>query len=380
MDLNFCVEHRCGETEARAGRFQTAHGEVETPVFMPVGTAATVKGLAPDELEDMGATIILGNTYHLAVRPGLDGLRALGGMHEMAGWRRSILTDSGGFQILSLAELRKITEDGVRFRNHLDGALLELSPEKAIEIQEAIGSDIMMCLDHLPPTTAPRREVEVAMDRTTRWARRCLAARSRPDAAVFAIVQGGVDLELRSRHVDQLTAVEVDGVGFDGYAVGGLSVGESIPQMYDTLAHTAPRLPDDRPRYLMGVGRPIDLLEGVARGVDMFDCVMPTRNARKGGLFIDGGRRTVNLKNARFKHQRDPIDPDCPCYTCQRFGAGYLRHLLMAREFLAHRLLSVHNVFVYLDLMRRIRRALRAGTFATFYRDWKAGLDSPRPV
>ena len=380
MDLKFHVEHRCTETEARAGRYQAAHGEVATPVFMPVGTAATVKALAPDELEDMGASIILGNTYHLAVRPGIDGLRALGGMHQMAGWRRAILTDSGGFQVLSLAKLRTINEHGVRFRNHLDGAYLDLTPEHAIEIQEAIGSDIMMCLDHLPPTSAPRAEVETAMERTTRWASRCLAARTRPEAALFAIVQGGLDPELRTRHVEALGAIEIGGQSFDGFAIGGLSVGESMPQMYEALAHTAPQLPADKPRYLMGVGRPVDLVEGVARGVDMFDCVMPTRNARKGGLFVDGGRRAISLKNARFKHERGPIDPDCTCYTCARFGAGYLRHLLFAGEILAHRLLSVHNVHVYLDLMRRIRRSLRAGTFATFRREWKAGLDSPPPV
>lgn len=369
MDLNFRVEARCGETEARCGRFRTAHGEVQTPVFMPVGTAATVKALAPDELEDMGATVILGNTYHLAVRPGVDTLEALGGMHTMAAWRRSILTDSGGFQVMSLAALRKIDERGVRFRNHVDGAWLDLTPERAIAIQDAIGSDIMMCLDHLPPSNAPRPEVEAAMERTTRWAKRCLAARTRPDGALFAIVQGGIDLELRSRHVEALC-----GEPFDGFAVGGLSVGESIPQMYETLAHTAPRLPAEKPRYLMGVGRPVDLVEGVARGIDMFDCVMPTRNARKGGLFVDRGRRAVNLKNARFAHERGPIDPDCRCPTCRRFGAGYLRHLLKSGEFLAHRLLSAHNVFVYLDLMRQMRRALRAGTFAAFYRDWRAGI------
>jgi len=369
MDLKFCVEARCGETHARTGRYRTAHGEVETPVFMPVGTQATVKALAPDELEDMGASVILGNTYHLAVRPGLEGLQALGGMHTMANWKRTILTDSGGFQVMSLAKLRKISEDGVRFRNHIDGAWLDLTPEMSIRIQDAIGSDIMMCLDHLPPSDAPRREVETAMDRTTRWAKRCLAARTRPDGALFAIIQGGIDHGLRTRHVEELC-----GEPFDGFAIGGLSVGESIPDMYATLAHTAPQMPTDKLRYLMGVGRPVDLVEGVARGVDMFDCVMPTRNARKGGLFVDGGRRKINLNNARFKHQRDPIDLDCGCYTCQRFGAGYLRHLLKAREFLAQRLLSVHNVYVYLDLMRRMRRALRQGTFAAFYRDWTSGL------
>ncbi len=369
MDLNFRVEARCDSTHARCGRYQTAHGEVETPVFMPVGTQATVKGLAPDELEDMGASIILGNTYHLAVRPGVEVLEALGGMHTMAHWKRSILTDSGGFQVMSLAKLRKISEDGVRFRNHVDGAYVDLTPERAIRIQDAIGSDIMMCLDHLPPTTAPRAEVEEAMERTTRWAKRCLAARTRPDGALFAIIQGGIDHGLRTRHVEALC-----GEPFDGFAVGGLSVGESIPQMYETLEHTAPQLPADKPRYLMGVGTPIDLLEGVARGVDMFDCVMPTRNARKGSLFVDRGRRKLNLKNARFARQRGPIDPDCDCYTCRRFGAGYLRHLLKTNEFLAARLLSRHNVHLYLRLMADMRRALRAGRFAAFYRDWKSGL------
>ncbi len=366
MDLGFQVERTCADTEARLGRFRTTHGEVHTPVFMPVGTMASVKAVGPDELEDLGATIILGNTYHLAVRPGTDTVRALGGMHEMASWRRSILTDSGGFQVLSLADLRKVTEDGVSFRNHVDGALLHLTPEKAIEIQAAIGSDIAMCLDHLAPAGAPRKEHEAALERTTRWALRCLEARERSDQALFAIVQGGTDHELRGRHVDALCAHP-----FDGFAVGGLSVGESIPEMYDALEFTAPKLPPGRPRYLMGVGTPTDLVEGVARGVDMFDCVMPTRNARKGGLFVDGGRRKMNLKNARFRNQRAPLDDACACPTCARFGAGYLRHLLLAKEPLVYRLLSLHNLHVYLNLMHRIRRALRDGTFGVLRRDWQ---------
>ncbi len=358
MDLRFRVEGRCVATQARRGRFRTTHGEVETPVFMPVGTLATVKGVTPEELEDLGATIILGNTYHLAVRPGIDTVRALGGMHEMASWRRSILTDSGGFQVLSLAELRKVSEEGVSFRNHIDGGLLHLTPEHAIEIQAAIGSDIAMCLDHLAPAGAPRQKHEAAMARTTRWALRCLEARARTDQSLFAIVQGGTDHELRARHTDELC-----GHPFDGFAIGGLSVGESIPEMYDALEFTAPRLPVDRPRYLMGVGTPTDLVEGVARGVDMFDCVMPTRNARKGGLFVDGGRRKINLKNAKFRDERGPVEAGCPCPTCARYSAGYLRHLMLAREPLVYRLLSLHNLHVYLDLMKRIRRALRDGSF-----------------
>ena len=361
--LGFCAETCCPDTHARTGRMQTAHGEVPTPIFMPVGTAGSVKGVDPFELEGLGAHIILGNTYHLAVRPGIDTVRALGGMHQMAAWKRSILTDSGGFQMMSLATLRKVTEDGVRFRNHLDGGLLNLTPEHSIEIQEAIGSDIMMCLDHLEKANLPRAVHEKAMARTTRWALRCLEARSKPDRALFAILQGGVDLELRTRHVEELCAHP-----FDGFAIGGLSVGESTEVMYDTLAHVAHTLPAAKPRYLMGVGTPRDLVQGVASGVDMFDCVMPTRNARKGGMFVDGGRRKINLKNARFKNDTGPLDPGCTCFTCQNFSAGYLRHLLKQMEPLILRLLSLHNLHVYLDLMRRVRLAIRQGRFAEFHR------------
>lgn len=367
MDLKFRVEHTCAATGARAGRFRTAHGEVATPMFMPVGTQATVKGLPPEDLEALGARIILGNTYHLAIRPGIETVRRLGGMHRMAGWRRSILTDSGGFQMLSLANLRKVSEQGVKFRSHLDGALLDLTPEHAIEIQEAIGSDIMMCLDHLEAATAPREVHADALARTTRWALRCLAARRRDDQSLFAIVQGGIDLELRAQSAEALC-----GHPFDGFAVGGLSVGESQQAMYDTLAFTAPRLPADRPRYLMGVGTPLDLVEGVARGIDLFDCVMPTRNARKGGLFVAGGTRRANLRNARFKDDEGPVDPGCTCATCRRFSAGYLRHLLVANEVLVFGLLSVHNLHVYLDLMARLRRAIASGDFPRFLADFRA--------
>ena len=371
MGLRFRVEMKCQDTEARLGRMRTMRGEIETPVFMPVGTQAAVKTLTPHELDRLGASIILGNTYHLGVRPGIDILRHLGGMHTMYGWKRSILTDSGGFQVLSLAKFRKVSEEGVRFRNHIDGGLLNLTPEHSIEIQEAIGSDIMMCLDHLPSTNAPRAVVEEAMERTTRWALRCLAARKRSHSALFAIIQGGIDAGLRTRHVDALCEHD-----FDGFAVGGLSVGESIPQMYETLAHTAPQLPANKPRYLMGVGRPVDLVQGVVRGVDMFDCVMPTRNGRKGSVFVDRGRRKLNLRNARFKTDTSPIDRDCACYTCSNYSRGYLRHLLQVNELLGQRLLSIHNLAVYLDLMRAMRSALRAGVFAHFVKDWLGGLDS----
>jgi len=370
MDLNYRVEARCSETQARTGRFRTTHNEVETPQFMPVGTMASVKGVDPQALVDLGATVILGNTYHLGIRPGVPVLEALGGMHTMACWPRSILTDSGGFQILSLAKLRRVDEDGVKFRNHIDGGLLDLTPEHSIAIQAAIGSDIAMCLDHLAPSDSPREVIEAAMARTTRWAARCLEARSRADQALFAIVQGGIDLDLRAAHVDALSAMP-----FDGYALGGLAVGESIADMDRTVEFAAPRLPEDKPRYLMGVGTPRDLVESVARGVDLFDCVMPTRNARKGGLFVDRGRRKVNLNNARFRTDAGPVDPGCVCPTCTRFSAGYLRHLLVSKELLAYGLLSVHNLHVYLSLMREMRAAIRAGGFAAWRAAWHGGTE-----
>ncbi len=371
MDLKFQVEHRCPETHARAGRYFATHGMVETPIFMPVGTVGSVKAVDPRDLEEAGAQIILGNTYHLGIRPGIDTLIALSGMHGMADWHHPILTDSGGFQVMSLAKIRKIDERGVQFRNHINGALLDLTPEHSIEIQEAIGSDICMVLDHLAPSTAPRAVHEAAMQRTTRWALRCLAAHKREDQALFGIIQGGIDHELRRWHVDELCQHP-----FDGFGIGGLSVGESIPEMYAALEVTAPRMPEDRPRYLMGVGTPNDLVEGVARGVDMFDCVMPTRNARKGGLFVDGGRRHVNIRNACYRDMRDPVDSTCDCYTCRHFSAGYLRHLLIAKELLAYRLLSIHNLRVYLRLMETIRAELRAGTFAKFLEDWRRATGS----
>jgi queuine tRNA-ribosyltransferase len=375
MDLNFKVEATCSKTHARRASYQTTHGEVQTPVFMPVGTQGSVKALAPEELETLGATVILGNTYHLGLRPGVETLNALGGMHTMYNWSGSILTDSGGFQVLSLAKFRKVSEEGVVFRSHHDGSLLNLTPEKAIEIQGAIGSDIMMCLDHLGATDAPRREVEDAMARTTRWAQRCLDARTRSDQALFAIIQGGTEKDLRTRHVEELCALP-----FDGFAVGGLSVGESIPEMYETLLHTAPQMPVDKPRYLMGVGRPLDLVEGVARGIDMFDCVMPTRNARKGGLFVDRGRAKLNIRNARFKNDSGPIDETCSCYTCAHYSRGFIRHQLKAGELLAFRLLTIHNLAIYLNLMAEIREAISQDRFDVFYQEYVAGLDSSVPI
>ncbi len=382
MDLNFEVTATCSTTAARAARFRTTRNELMTPQFMPVGTLGSVKALDSLDLERLGATIILGNTYHLALRPGVPTLEALGGLHTMAAWSRSILTDSGGFQILSLTGLRKLTEAGVKFRSHIDGALLDLTPERSVEIQSAIGSDIAMVLDHLAPSDSSREVIVEAMERTTRWALRSLAARTRIDQtgaqavaqALFAIVQGGVDLDLRTRHAQELADHP-----FDGYAVGGLAVGESIPQMYDTVGHTAALLPMDKPRYLMGVGTPQDLVEGVARGIDLFDCVMPTRNARKGGLFVNRGREKINLNNARFRNQRAPLDEACLCYTCRTYGAGYLRHLLVSKELIVYRLLSIHNLHIYLELMREMREALAEKRFAAFRRAWWSGVEAALP-
>ena len=372
MDIHYQLERACSSTHARLGQLRTTRGVVETPIFMPVGTLATVKAVDPIELETLGAQIILGNTYHLALRPGVDVLRALGGMHEMASWPHSILTDSGGFQVLSLAKFRKVSEEGVTFRSHIDGNKLNLTPEESMRIQEAIGSDIMMCLDHLEASTAPREVHEAALARTTRWSLRALKARRYPERqALFGILQGGLDLELRQRHIEEMCQHD-----FDGFAVGGLSVGESIPQMYEVLEASAPQLPKDKPRYLMGVGTPQDLVAGVMRGVDMFDCVMPTRNARKGSLFVDGGRRKINLRNAKYKTDRNPIDPHCSCSTCARFSLGYLRHLLKSNEFLVYRLLSIHNLSVYLELMREIRMHLRQDTFGEFARAYLRDCDA----
>ena len=370
--MKFSLKKVDSKSKARLGEIITDRGVIETPIFMPVGTLASVKGLSPDELEDLGAQIILGNTYHLALRPGVDVLETLGGMHTMAAWKRSILTDSGGFQVLSLADLRKVSEEGVRFKNHIDGSPLFLTPEESMRIQEAIGSDIMMCLDHLEASTAPRAMHEEALSRTTRWSLRALKARRFPEKqALFGILQGGVDKELRTRHIEEMCPHD-----FDGFAVGGLSVGESIPLMYEILEFSAPQLPVHKPRYLMGVGTPQDLVAGVSRGIDMFDCVMPTRNARKGSLFIRGGRSKINLRNARFKTQTGPIEEGCECYTCQRFSAGYLRHLLKAKELLAFRLLSIHNLHVYLTLMKNIRLHLRQGTFHAFQSSFLRDCDA----
>jgi queuine tRNA-ribosyltransferase len=354
---------------ARAGRFNTPHGPVPTPAFMPVGTQGTVKGITVDQLRATGATMILGNTYHLALRPGAERIGRLGGLHAFCRWDGPILTDSGGFQIFSLADLAKITEQQATFRSHLDGSTVALSPERSIEIQEQLGSDVAMVLDHVVALPSPKGLVEEALERSIRWAMRCLNAATREDQARFAIVQGGLDATLRKQCAQALTPH-----AFDGFAIGGLSVGEPPPQMYATIAATTPHLPTDKPRYLMGVGRPIDLLEAIDRGVDLFDCVMPTRNGRNALAFTNQG--VVRLRNAVHQDDPQPLEADCPCPACQHSRA-YLRHLFQANEMLGPILLSIHNVTFYQRLLRAAREAILAGTFATFLQDARERWDAP---
>jgi len=356
------LELAAADGAARAGRLTTAHGVVETPIFMPVGTHASVKALGPDDLGAAGAQIVLANTYHLFLRPGHGLVRELGGLHRFMGWDRPILTDSGGFQVFSLSKLRKITEAGVEFRSPVDGSTHFLSPEISIEVQQALGADIIHPLDECLAYPAARVDAERSLELTLRWAARSKSAHAGPPAvaqALFGIVQGGTDADLRTR----ATRATVE-LGFDGYAIGGLAVGEPKPMMYDLTELVASLLPVDQARYLMGVGKPEDLVESVARGVDMFDCVLPTRNARNGQAFTADG--PVTLKQARYARDGAPLDPECDCYACRGFSRAYLRHLFMAGELLSHRLLTLHNVTFFLRLMRQMRAAIVAGAFKAF--------------
>lgn len=346
---------------ARRGRLTTAHGSVETPVFMPCGTQATVKTLDPRDLAAEGCELVLCNTYHLYLRPGHEVVRDLGGLHRFMGWDRAILTDSGGYQVLSLSALRRISEEGVTFQSHLDGSRHFLGPEKAVEIQLALGVDILMALDECPPHDANFDYHCASMERTVRWAARCRRVHPGDQPALFGIVQGGSHPDLRSR-----SAEETQQIGFTGYALGGLGIGEGPARMYAVVEHTTALLPADAPRYLMGVGTPRDLVECVARGVDMFDCVLPTRNARNGTLFTGIGR--LNIKGATYARDERPVDPACACYTCRHFSRAYLRHLYVADEILGLRLNTIHNLHYYLDLMQQARQAIESGTFRT----WRA--------
>ena len=351
------LEH---DGNARAGVLNTAHGRINTPVFMPVGTLGSVKSLGPDDLEDSGAEIILGNTYHLYLRPGDEMLSRRGGLHEFMRWQRRILTDSGGFQIFSLSDLRQITADGVNFASHIDGSRHFFSPEKVIAIQENIGSDIMMVLDECVPYGADYEYTRKSLDLTTNWAECCRAAypKGRGNQLLFGIVQGGFSKELRRESAKQIT-----GIDFDGFAIGGLSVGEAKNEMLELMRYTAPLLPDNHPRYLMGVGKPLDILEGMDAGIDMFDCVLPTRNARNGTLYTSRGQ--VNIKRAEYREDDEPLDPDCSCYTCRNFSKAYLRHLYTCRELLAYRLNSLHNVHFMVNLAKEARQAVMDGCFSS---------------
>jgi queuine tRNA-ribosyltransferase len=364
----FTLHCRSSECGARRGEVLTRRGRIQTPVFMPVGTQATVKAVTPENLIEMNAEIILGNTYHLFIRPGHELIRRFGGLHGFMHWDRSILTDSGGFQIFSLKELATITEEGAAFRSHLDGSKLFLSPEDAVLVQEALGSDIMMCLDTCIPYPADREETVRSTDLTTRWAGRCRSAQGDTGQLLFGIVQGGMYPDLRQRAAEAL----VD-IGFDGYAIGGLSVGESKTLMEEMTEATVPHLPGAYPVYMMGVGTPADLVEGVRRGVDMFDCVMPTRNARNGQLFTSTGR--VVIKNARYKDDAGPVDSNCTCPVCRNYSRAYLRHLYQSREILSYHLNTIHNLHYYLTLMADIRKAIEKDCYAAFRKDFYGRLE-----
>src|ERR1051326_2386085 len=385
--LNFKIEAQQGE--ARAGVITTRRGAIETPVFMPVGTAGTVKGIRFEELEsaDLDAKIILGNTYHLWLRPGIEVIKAAGGLHRFIGWHRALLTDSGGFQVWSLGDLRKVTEEGTEFRSHVDGSRKFLSPEVSMEVQAALGSDIVMVFDECAPGQAAHDETERSMELTTRWARRSKAAFARLQSegadtgrieeagdlsgrqALFGIIQGASHPDLRRRSLEQ--TVEI---GFDGYAIGGLSVGEEKSMMFEVIDEIAPRMPHESPRYLMGVGTPEDLIEAVARGVDMFDCVLPTRNGRTGQAFTSRGK--LNIKNAQWVKDQRPLDESCNCSVCRRHTRSYLRHLYLSGEMLASILLTHHNLAFFLDTMRGVRQSIRSGDFPKFRREFTERLDA----
>ena len=361
VERAFEITAKATTAAARCGRLRTAHGTVHTPAFMPVATQGTVKGITPAQLRELRAEIILSNTYHLALRPGVEVIRTLGGLHRFMGWEGPILTDSGGYQIFSLAPLRKISDEGVKFRSHVDGAPLFLTPEDVVRLQADLGVDIIMVLDECVPAGATRREAEAAAERTWRWAARSRRVMTGPGQLMFGIVQGSTYKELRRQHANELV-----GLDFPGYAVGGLSVGEERAITMTVAEETVTALPEDRPRYLMGVGLPEDLIRFVGMGFDMFDCVLPTRNGRNGMLFTSAGR--VNIRLAQYARDPAPADAECACYTCRTFSRGYLRHLAVSTEMLGGQLISLHNLWFYLQLMRDMRAAIAADRFA----DWAA--------
>ncbi|KAB2951257.1 tRNA guanosine(34) transglycosylase Tgt [Heliorestis acidaminivorans] len=363
MAVRYELIKECSQTKARVGRLHTPHGSFETPIFMPVGTQATVKTMTPEEVRDLGAGIILSNTYHLYLRPGSDLVREAGGLHRFMNWPHGILTDSGGYQVFSLGPLRKITEDGVEFKSHIDGSKHFFTPEKSIQIQMDLGADIIMAFDECPPYPCDYDYAKKSLEMTTRWAKRCQKAHNREDQALFGITQGGMYADLRRESAARL--VELD---FPGYAIGGLSVGEPKPLMYEMLEATVPELPREKARYLMGIGSPDALLEGVARGIDMFDCVLPTRVARNGLAFTTHGK--VVIRNAQYARDFERLDPECDCYTCNNYSRAYLRHLYKAEEILVYRLLTIHNLHILLKMMKKAREAILEDRFVQFKRDF----------
>lgn len=370
----FALQATDPESRARAGKLSTRRGEIPTPVFMPVGTQGSVKAVSPDELRELGARIILGNTYHLHVRPGEELIKEFGGLHRFMGWDRSILTDSGGFQVFSLAKLRKITEEGARFQNHLDGSPTFLSPERSMEIQRDLGADIVMLFDECPPHPCSREDASESLGRTLRWAQRCRDwwdAQPEPHPLLFGIVQGSAFPDLRQHSAEELCRI-----GFDGYAIGGVSVGEPEEEMMRAVESAEPFLPVDHPRYAMGLGTPPQLIEMIARGVDMFDCVLPTRLARNGTAFTAKG--TLNLKNAAFARDQGPIEDGCACPACTQFTRGYLRHLVKAEEILALRMISLHNLHFYIHLVSKARDCILDGTFPEFRANFVSGYQTHR--
>jgi queuine tRNA-ribosyltransferase len=360
----FNVAATCGR--ARRAKLHTPHGVVDTPAFMPVGTRAAVKGVSPEQLAQTGTQVLLANTYHLMLRPGADVVAELGGLHRLMNWPGVILTDSGGFQVYSLAEMRRIDDDGVAFRSHIDGDLVRLTPESAMQIQSQLGADIIMAFDECPPLPATERELAEAVRRTIAWAARSRAAHCRADQALYGIVQGGLDVALRQHCLDALVEI-----GFDGYALGGLSVGEPPAQMHAFLDAFADRMPADRPRYLMGVGTPVDLVRAVAAGIDQFDCVLPTRNGRKGYAFTSGG--VLRLRNAQHRTSTEPLDDTCSCPTCRGYARGYLRHLILSDEVLGATLVSIHNIHFYQELMRQMRDAIADGSLPAWQQAFERG-------
>ncbi|MGI0480487.1 tRNA guanosine(34) transglycosylase Tgt [Geminocystis sp. CENA526] len=364
MTFTYSLIANCSHSKARAGVFSTPHGEVETPKFMPVGTIGTVKGITPSQLHSVNAQMILGNTYHLHIQPGEDIVAKAGGLHRFVGWDKPMLTDSGGFQVFSLADLRQITDDGVKFRSPKDGRIINMTPENSIRIQNALGADVIMAFDECPPATATRDEVEIAVERTYKWLQRCMNAHAKPDKqALFGIVQGGIYPDLRTQ-----CALDLISLDLPGYAIGGVSVGEKPELIHETVRQTTPLLPVNKPRYLMGVGTYKEMVIAIASGIDLFDCVIPTRLGRHGAALVQGER--INLRNAQYKEDFTPLDSQCSCYTCTNFSRAYLNHLIRSKEMLGYILLSLHNLHELIEFTNKIRRAIINDTFMAEFGHW----------